>query len=276
MSMVSYKKVIDIAVGEIGYVEKDSNSNLDDKTANAGSNNYTKYARDLNNAGYYQADKNGYDWCDMFVDWVLLKACGNKKDGEYTQCQTGLYGAGCYWSAQCYRNVGRFGKTPKYGSQIFFGEIGEESHTGIVEKFDQNFVYTIEGNTNNRVERKKYSINDSNIVGYGYMRFEDIIDTIPDNKPTKTIDEVAREVIRGDWGNGSERELNLVSAGYSYIDVQNKVNELLSGESQKTVEQLADEVIKGYWGNGSDREYRLTSAGYDYYAIQKRVNEILS
>ena len=40
-------KVLAVAVAEIGYKEKKSNSQLDDKTANAGSGNYTKYARDF-------------------------------------------------------------------------------------------------------------------------------------------------------------------------------------------------------------------------------------
>lgn len=45
--MKSIEKVLSIARQEIGYLEKRSNSQLDSKTANAGSNNYTKYARDL-------------------------------------------------------------------------------------------------------------------------------------------------------------------------------------------------------------------------------------
>ncbi|MCH1978243.1 hypothetical protein MCG44_00545 [Lawsonibacter sp. OA9] len=39
-------KLISVASAEVGYLEKKSNSQLDSKTANAGSNNYTKYARD--------------------------------------------------------------------------------------------------------------------------------------------------------------------------------------------------------------------------------------
>ena len=42
------QKVIDIALGEVGYLEKNSNAQLDDKTANAGNKNYTKYARFAN------------------------------------------------------------------------------------------------------------------------------------------------------------------------------------------------------------------------------------
>ena len=43
----------------------------------------------------------------------------------------------------------------------------------------------------------------------------------------KSIDEIAREVIRGNWGNGADRRNRLTSAGYDYAAVQAKVNELL-------------------------------------------------
>ena len=93
---------------------------------------------------------------------------------------------------------------------------------------------------------------------------------------TSSIDEVAREVINGDWGNGNERKNRLISAGYDYTSVQNKVNELLGVKAyRKSVDELAREVIRGAWGNGSTRKQRLTSAGYDYDAVQKRVNELL-
>lgn len=43
----------------------------------------------------------------------------------------------------------------------------------------------------------------------------------------KSIDTIAREVIRGDWGNGAEREKKLKAAGYDYAAVQKRANELL-------------------------------------------------
>lgn len=43
----------------------------------------------------------------------------------------------------------------------------------------------------------------------------------------KSMDEIAHEVIRGDWGNGADRRNRLTSAGYDYAAVQAKVNELL-------------------------------------------------
>ena len=45
--------------------------------------------------------------------------------------------------------------------------------------------------------------------------------------PQKTIDEIAKEVIRGDWGNGQERKDRLTKAGYNYDEVQKQVNKRL-------------------------------------------------
>ena len=131
------KRLIEIAEAEVGYLEKATNSNLDSKTANAGSGNYTKYARDLHAAGYYNGNKNGYAWCDVFNDWCHYIAAGkNAKEAQRVICQTGDLGAGCVYSAQYYRNAGRFYTSPKVGDQIFFGGKGDESHTGIVYKVD--------------------------------------------------------------------------------------------------------------------------------------------
>ena len=43
----------------------------------------------------------------------------------------------------------------------------------------------------------------------------------------KSVDEIAREVIHGDWGNGTERKNRISAAGYDYSAVQKRVNELL-------------------------------------------------
>ena len=72
--MAKASDVVKIALAEVGYKEKASNSQLDNPTANAGSNNYTKYARDLRDAGYYNGNKNGFAWCDVFVDWTAKSA----------------------------------------------------------------------------------------------------------------------------------------------------------------------------------------------------------
>ena len=43
----------------------------------------------------------------------------------------------------------------------------------------------------------------------------------------KSVDEIAREVIDGRWGNGEDRKTRLTKAGYDYATVQKRVNALL-------------------------------------------------
>lgn len=171
--IITAEDVLKIASAQIGYKEKTSNANLDNPTLNAGSGNYTKFARDLANAGYYNGNKNGYAWCDVFVDWCFYQAAGkNRTVAEAVECQTGSCGAGCLYSAQYYKNAGRWSNTPMVGSQIFFSyAYGEVSHTGIVESFDNNTVTTIEGNTSDMVARRVYKIHDSCIYGYGIPKY---------------------------------------------------------------------------------------------------------
>ena len=115
----------------------------------------------------------------------------------------------------------------------------------------------------------------------GYSVFDSKGNVVyPKSQPAptkKSVDEIAREVIRGDWGNGSDRTKRLSAAGYDANAVQNRVNEILGGSStpKKSIDEVAREVIRGEWGNGADRKNRLVAAGYNYDAVQKRVNEII-
>lgn len=93
-------------------------------------------------------------------------------------------------------------------------------------------------------------------------------------KADKSVDTLAQEVIRGEWGNGDDRKQRLTRAGYSYAEVQKRVNEILAG-NKKSITEVAKEVIRGDWGNGAERKRRLTQAGYDYNAVQSRVNKLL-
>lgn len=97
----------------------------------------------------------------------------------------------------------------------------------------------------------------------------------PAPTPSKSVDELAKEVIAGKWGNGDARKQALTSAGYDYNAVQTEVNRILGGTSSKSVTTLAQEVIQGKWGNGDERRQKLESAGYNYAAVQAKVNELL-
>ena len=93
---------------------------------------------------------------------------------------------------------------------------------------------------------------------------------------SKSVDEVAREVLAGKWGNGDERKNRLAAAGYDYSAVQARVNELANpAPAKKSNTEIAREVIRGDWGNGTERKQRLTAAGYNYSEIQKIANELL-
>lgn len=55
-------------------------------------------------------------------------------------------------------------------------------------------------------------------------------DGIVEEKPSKkSIEEIAKEVIAGKWGNGVIRKTKLTVAGYDYKEVQSMVNKILKG-----------------------------------------------
>lgn len=128
------EKVILIAKNEIGYLEKKSNSQLDSKTANAGSNNYTKYWRDIKPS--YQ----GQPWCAAFVSWCFMEAFGQEKAKKLLKHWPYVY---CPTLANLFtRNA-----NPKIGDIVIFYHNGTFTHTGIVTAVIGDRFYTIEGNT---------------------------------------------------------------------------------------------------------------------------------
>ena len=92
----------------------------------------------------------------------------------------------------------------------------------------------------------------------------------------KGIDDIAREVMRGAWGNDPQRSQKLKAAGYDAAAVQRRVNELcgIATPPRPSVnyEALADAVIRGEYGNGDERRRRL---GSNYERVQAIVNKKL-
>lgn len=184
------KRLVAIAEAEIGYHEKASNSNLDSKTANSGNKNFTKYGRDLYSAGFFNGNKNGFDWCAQFPTWCVWKLTGkDKKKTEYILCVGGDLSAGCGFALKYYKAAGRFDKNPKVGDQIFFKYHPEDTsytadHTGIVVRVTDSLIETIEGNSGNQVKRKAYSRNNKYIIGYGHPRYDP--EPTKEDKPVTT------------------------------------------------------------------------------------------
>ena len=178
--MSAIDKLIAIAEGEIGYLEKKSNKDLDSKTANAGSANYTKYNRDMK-AWARSAGIND-QWCQNFVDWCFVTAFGlenaKKLLGTFTNYTP--TGSNAFKKRDAYIKRGK-GK-PKRGDVIYFysSSKGRIGHVGIVYKVGSSTVYTIEGNTSGAsslvtngggVKKKSYSMSSTYIDGYGSVDY---------------------------------------------------------------------------------------------------------
>ena len=178
------KKLIEVALAEVGYLEKKTNSNLDGKTENAGDKNYTKYGRDLYALNFYNGNKNGVAWCDVFVDWCFVQAFGKEAALKLTYQPTKASsncGAGCKYSRGYYKSNGRLFDSPQPGDQVFFypsNGIGGSvvQHTGLVYDVDGTYVYTVEGNTSGAngvvangggVCKKKYKLTYNRLAGFG-------------------------------------------------------------------------------------------------------------
>jgi len=163
-------RVLSVAAAEVGYLEKKSNSQLDNPTANAGSNNYTKYARDYKT--FAGKDYQGQAWCDMFVDWCFVQAYG----AETARAMLGDFSAYTPDSAAYFKKMERWYTSPQTGDVVFFENDVRIYHTGIVYKVDAAKVCTIEGNTTGASEvvangggvcKKSYALGYSRIAGYG-------------------------------------------------------------------------------------------------------------
>lgn len=76
---------------------------------------------------------------------------------------------------------------------------------------------------------------------------KDIIqtDNKPAEQPKKSIDEIAKEVIEGKWGNGEERKNKLRQAGYNYTAVQERVNKILGATPQTIYMVQAGDTLSG-------------------------------
>lgn len=149
--------LIATAEAEEGYLEKRSNKNLDSKTANAGSGNFTKYWRDVKPS--YQ----GQYWCAVFVSWCFMVVFGQAAAEKLLKHWPFVY---CPTLAAKTKN-----KKPKRGAIVLFWKpgSGRYGHTGIVYKVTATYLYTIEGNTSGAsgvvsngggVVKKRYKLSD--------------------------------------------------------------------------------------------------------------------
>lgn len=209
--------LINTAKNEVGYLEKKSNAQLDNKTGNAGSNNYTKYWRDIASwgLGNYQAQY----WCAAFVYWCFRMTFGRDTAKALLYHEPFIY---CPTAGSLFKQHNRLFADPKVGDVVLFMKSsGVFGHTGIVYKVDNTNFYTIEGNTSSAsgvvangggVAYKQYNRASSKATGHRFCR--------PDYSLVKSVNNVPVTVEKdylslGDSGKEvKEMQKMLIALGY--------------------------------------------------------------
>ena len=132
------------------------------------------------------------------------------------------------------------------------------NHVGIVEKVKDGVITVIEGNKHNKVARRTVKINGEYIRGFVTPHYERIKAKVY----KKTDEEIVKEVLSGDWGNGSVRKNALTASGYDYVNIQKEVTRIT---------KLTEKTLDGKYGTGQDR---VKSLGNDYDIVQWNINRI--
>jgi hypothetical protein len=167
--MGQLEAILAAAESEVGYLEKKSAAQLDDKTANAGSGNYTKYWRDL--APSFQ----GSAWCYCFIIWCA-RVVHISADilPTFFSCSEGVawFKSRGQWIA---RSAGA-----RPGDLIFFSDgKSAPAHVGLVTRAG-SVLETIEGNTSSgagvvanggAVAAKSYAASYTRILGFGRPKY---------------------------------------------------------------------------------------------------------
>ena len=176
--MGTLQGLIDRGKAEEGYIEKASDYDLDSKTENKGSNNYTKYSRDVNSWGLMGCQ--GQPWCCTFQFWLEGQEYGAGEALKHWYMDQGNYvGYNCFATYNAFKKDGRVGMTPELGAVAIF----DFSHAGrvirIYSENGQKWWDSLEGNTSSnlsdrnggQVKIKKRPWNDSSVKGFCYIDY---------------------------------------------------------------------------------------------------------
>ena len=271
-------KVINIALAEEGYLEKsesavqDNDKVLDSKEEGAGSDNYTKYGRDMHEL-FPRVMPFPSAWCDCFTDWCFYKAYG------VANAKALLAGDFCALtrnSAQLYKNKNAwYISNPQPGDQIFFKNSNRGiCHTGLVYKVANGYVYTIEGNTSSAagmvanggcVRKKSYSLSYQYIAGYGRPKYDASPD-VPDTMIAEEKNEWQNLVVDLQKALNAEYDANLTVSGIadeSTLLATPTLNTRVRSTKPKTVTALQN--LLTYW------DYKCLPDGDFYTATEKMV-----
>lgn len=192
--------ILALANAFVDYCEKASNKNLLDFTNNAGSANFTRFAKELDEAGYFDYGlKNGHAWCAPFVNWLVWEASGEDiqktKEVMCIPLDEKNEAAGCEGIRKYGRRAGRYDAIAKKASFVIFtttkGTV-DADHTGVVTDIGRDgTIYTIEGNKDNKVTRCVYPPDYWKILGYFHPKYD-----IPEDQSEKVKElEAANKIL---------------------------------------------------------------------------------
>lgn len=257
--MTPQERLIAAAKGELGYIGKKSNAQLDDPAANT-PGLYNKYARDLDALGdFYNGRKNGYDWCDVFVDWCFVTVFG-REVGQKLLCQPDRScGAGTKYSMDYYKARGQWFTSPQPGDQVFFGTATVTSHTGIVTGVGGGYLTTVEGNCGSpsAVRQCKYPVGYASIKGYGRPDWSIVPeDESQWDKPVQTekeeiavSEEQIRKIVREEWDRLEAERAGKPASGWAEKElaaaVAARITDGQRPRSFVTREEAAVMVLRG-------------------------------
>lgn len=221
------------------------------------------------------------EWCDTTVSAAAIKA--DAVDLIGTEC-------GCEEHVKIFKQKGIWIEdgtiTPQPGDVIVYNwddntqpNDGYSDHIGYVESVFGKTITVIEGNKGEAVARRLLPIGWGYIRGFARPEYASGGSTASSTPtPSKSVAEIAQDVIEGVYGNGDDRRNALKALGYDPDEVQAKANEILKGNSatpSKSIVEVAKDVIAGKYGNGTERRKKLAAKGYDPDAVQAEVNKQL-
>lgn len=193
--------------------------------------------------GFPRGTKMQYGWAWCAATWSALAI---KLD--YTDIMP--IEISCYYLIESAKKmgcwVGNDGYIPKPGDAVLYDwndsgvgdNQGVPDHIGTVTYVNESEGYMVvtEGNYNRSVKKRTISINGKFIRGFIAPKYTDnnVVSESGTTSKKKKLKVVAKEVIAGLWGTGSERKKALEASGYDYKKVQNKVNKILNTPKEPT------------------------------------------
>ena len=171
---------------------------------------------------------------DLLTDIVIAFCDTLEKAGYYV----GIYSSGSFFSTYMNESkLERFDKWIAHWSKqcSYKGNYGMWQFGGETNEIRSNRVAGVVCDQNYALKDYPKIIKEKGLNGYNKN-----ITVKPTVNPSKSVTEIANEVIDGKWGNGEDRKTKLTKDGYDYKSVQAEVNKLL-----KTKKEVIYTVKKG-------------------------------